>query len=296
MKNLKVYPHNSIDVHLNAINRKNASYSKITLFSIENNVRTDYAEYDLCFQQNNIENIPKNHFYIPFFSDLQSLYDYQSKTIIEVRGHIEKLQLRTIRNTCQNCTINSANTLDHILPKGEFPQFIVNPKNLFPCCSQCNSYKNKNLESNGIKLFLNLYLDNLPDEQYLFVNFDFDENNEIDFEYFLDNKYEINVKTYKLIESHFNKLHLLERMRLKANEDYSEIENSILSGLNNLSIDLIVDEIRKNIINDQKAYGFNHWKCVLKLALIDDKRYREYIEDLFTKLSLTKTDGEKKIY
>ena len=278
MKNLKVYPHNSIDVHLNAINRKNICDSKITLLSIADNVRIDYAEYDLRFQQNNIENIRKNHFYTPFKVELQSLYDYQSKTITEVRGHIEKLQIRTIRYTCQNCTINSANTLDHILPQGEFPEFVVNPKNLFPCCSQCNSYKNKNIEHDGIKLFLNLYLDDLPDEQYLFVKFNFDENNEIDFEYFLDNKFEINTITYALIESHFEKLHLLDRMRLKANEDYSEIENLILSRLNNLSLDLIFDEFRKNIINDKKAYGFNHWKCVLKLALIDDIRYKKYIK------------------
>ncbi|PKQ69039.1 hypothetical protein BZG01_01670 [Labilibaculum manganireducens] len=283
MKNLKSYPHNSIDVHLNAVKRKNASDSKENLIHIENNVRKDYLDYDVHFSENDIENIPKRQFYIPFKLDLQSLYNFQSKTIIDVRGHIEKLQERTIRYTCQNCTINSANTLDHVLPQGEFPEFIVNPKNLFPCCSQCNSYKNKYLESNGIKLFLNLYLDNLPNEQYLFVKFEFDDNNEIDFEYFLFNKYEINVDTFALIKSHFEKLYLLERMRLKANEDYSEIENLILCGLNKLSIDFIFDEIKQNIINDQKAYGFNHWKCVLKLALINDDRFKKYIQEKRTK-------------
>ncbi|MDD2797933.1 MAG: hypothetical protein PHV20_05010 [Bacteroidales bacterium] len=279
MKNLIVYPHNSLDVHLAAVGRKKTSDSKRKLISIENNVRTDYSEYDLHFYDNKLEYLQKKPFYQIFKSDLQSLYDYQNKTITEVKGHIEKLQVRTIRNTCQNCTINSANTLDHILPQGDFPEYIVNPKNLFPCCSQCNSYKNKYLEANGVKLFLNLYLDNLPEEQYLFVHFDFDENDEIDFNYRLENYYGIDDKIFALIESHYEKLHLLERMRLRANEVYSEIENSILSGLNKLSLEMIFEEIKENISNDQKAYGFNHWKCVLKLALINDMKYSEYIEE-----------------
>jgi len=279
MKNLVSYPHNSIDVHLTAVGRKKSSDSKRKLISIESNVRTDYTEYDLHFHENKLENIPVKPFYQSFKSDLQSLYDYQNSTIKEVKGHIEKLQVRTIQNTCQNCTINSANTLDHILPQGDFPEYIVNPKNLFPCCSQCNSYKNKYLENNGIKLFLNLYLDSLPEKQYLFVRFDFDENDEIDFNYRLENYFGIDDKIFALIESHYEKLHLLERMRLRANEVYSEIENSILSGLNKLSLETIFEEIKENISNDQKAYGFNHWKCVLKLALINDLRYSEYIEE-----------------
>lgn len=279
MKNLVSYPHNSIDVHLTAVERKKSSDSKRKLISIESNIRTDYTEYDLHFHENKLENIPVKPFYQSFKSDLQSLYDYQNSTIKEVKGHIEKLQVRTIRNTCQNCTINSANTLDHILPQGEFPEYIVNPKNLFPCCSQCNSYRNKHLEKDGLKLFLNLYLDNLPKEQYLFVNFEFDENDEIDFNYKLENKFKIETKTFSLIASHYDKLHLLERMRLRANEVYSEIENSILSGLNKLSTEMIFEEIKENISNDQRAYGFNHWKCVLKLALISDMKYKKYIEE-----------------
>lgn len=233
----------------------------------------------MYFTENKLEEIQRNPFYQPFKSDLHSLYDYQNRTITEVKGHIEKSQVRTIRNTCQNCTINSANTLDHILPQGDYPEFIVNPKNLFPCCSQCNSYKNRYLLNDGVKQFLNLYLDNLPEDQYLFVNLDFDENNEIDFVYELENKNEIEANTFALIQSHYNKLHLLERMRLSANEVYSEIENLILVGLDRLNIDIIFEDIKENISNDQKAYGFNHWKCVLKLALINDIKFREYIEE-----------------
>jgi 5-methylcytosine-specific restriction endonuclease McrA len=277
MKNLIAYPHNSIDVHLTAVARKKSSAVKRRLISIENNIRTVYAEYDLHFHGNRLEEIQSKPFYQPFKSELQSLYDYQNATIKEVKGHIGNLQVRTIRNTCQNCTINSANTLDHILAQGEFPEYIVNPKNLFPCCSQCNSYKNKYLENDGVKQFLNLYLDNLPIEQYLFVYFDFDENDELNFIYKLDNTFEIDAKIFSLIESHFDKLHLLERMRLSANEIYSEIENSILSGLNKLTIEMIFEEIKENISKDQIAYGFNHWKCVLKLALINDLRYKKYI-------------------
>lgn len=279
MKNLYVYPNNTIEVHQTAVNRKNTGDSKTRLNSIENNVRADYVVYDQHFLENSIEHISNNNFYSPFKADLESLYNYQSATIRELRGIIELKQIRTIRTTCQNCTINSANTLDHILPQSNFPEFIVNPKNLFPCCSECNSYKNQYIEKDGIKLFLNLYLDILPDIQYLFVDFVFDENNEIDFRFFLENRYGIEQNSFNLIESHFLKLHLTERMRKKANAEYTEIENSILNKLDSLTLVEIFDEFNKNIIDDQRAYGFNHWKCILKLSISKDERYKIYIEE-----------------
>ncbi|TPJ42888.1 HNH endonuclease signature motif containing protein [Mesorhizobium sp. B2-7-1] len=33
-------------------------------------------------------------------------------------------------------------TLDHYLPKANFPAYSVNPSNLVPCCRDCNSGKN----------------------------------------------------------------------------------------------------------------------------------------------------------
>lgn len=71
-------------------------------------------------------------------------------------------------DTCQYCTLNSVNTLDHIIPKENYPEYAVHPKNLFPACSQCNSKKsNKWLDNNNNFEFINLYSHDLPNLQYL---------------------------------------------------------------------------------------------------------------------------------
>ncbi|WP_220491502.1 MULTISPECIES: hypothetical protein [unclassified Pseudoalteromonas] len=60
--------------------------------------------------------------------------------------------------------------MDHVLGQTEFPEYSVHPKNLFPCCSDCNRKKSdKFVDDKGSQLFLNLFIDDLPKSHYLKV-------------------------------------------------------------------------------------------------------------------------------
>ena len=50
-------------------------------------------------------------------------------------------------------------TLDHYLPKANFPAFSVHPGNLVPCCRDCNSGKNASFGAHSHEQALHPYLD-----------------------------------------------------------------------------------------------------------------------------------------
>lgn len=276
MKNLKPYKDDCFDIHKRAVNKKQAGDLKERLTKLNPNVEAEYKIFLERFTANQLGQIKPNTELGLSKADLLTLYSYQSSVIISVRENIRKLQIKTIITTCQNCTIDTANTLDHLLPKTSYPEFVVNPKNLFPCCSTCNSYKLDSTESKAGQKFLNLYLDDLPKEQYLFVNVFLDTNNDLDFRFHLKNiDSKIEVTIFSIIESHYEKLHLFDRMKLKSIEYVSELESRILAFRHRLSIDEIVIHLTTAVNDEKEAYGHNHWKCILELALLNSPAFMD---------------------
>lgn len=280
MKNLLPYRGDCFKVHQKAVDRKHQGELKERLLKLNPIVEAEFKVFLDKFKDNNLISLVPNASLSLSKEDLLSLYNYQSSVIIAVRESIRKLQIRTIISTCQNCTIDSANTLDHILPQSNFPEFVVNPKNLFPCCSTCNSYKLDAMKSANRQIFLNLYLDDLPQQQYLFVDVSKDEDEELDFRFYLQNiGNSIDSNLFSVIESHFAKLHLFERMKLKSIEYVSELENKIHIFRHQLKLEEIVNNLINATNDDRKAYGDNHWKCILELSLLNSPIFISKIED-----------------
>lgn len=279
MKNLIPYNGDYFEVHKKAVESKNESDLKERLKKLYPVIETDFAKYSKEFENNNLSSIRVNSILIHSRDDLFSLYEYKSKVIRELRKGIRKLQIKTIISTCQNCTLNSINTLDHILPKSKFPEFVVNPINLFPCCSSCNSYKNSESDNGIGQRFLNLYLDRLPEEQYLFLDVFKDSKDELDFNFRLENVGgKISSSLFSIINSHYEKLRLFDGFKLKSIEYLSELRSKISSFKTELPIETIVRVLEDSIKKDKLAYGFNHWKCILELSLIKSEIFLETVE------------------
>jgi hypothetical protein len=272
MKNLKPYQDNCFEIHKEAVNKKQKSDLKNRLIQLNPEIEVEYKKFLEKFSSNKLESLFPNKSLAASKDDLLTLYRYQSSVIISVREKIRKLQIRTIVSTCQNCTIDSVNTLDHLLPKSNFPEFIVNPKNLFPCCTTCNDYKLDSFNKGNIQKFLNLYLDDLPNQQYLFVEVFLDNNHELDFRYYIDNiENKIEPELFAVIKSHYSNLHLFERMKLKSIEYISELENRIITFKKRLSHEVVLSDLIKAANDDKEAYGYNHWKCILEISLLNSE-------------------------
>lgn len=278
MKNLNTHTDPAIDFFDNVLAAKNRTDKDPTyntrISLLRPNIEATYTLYDVAFATNNLVTMAAHGYIAPPKDDLLKMYSYKNKPFQKLKTAITTTAKNRIINTCQNCTINEINSFDHLLPKDEFPEFAVNPKNLFPSCTQCNGYKSTIWRYNGATLFLNLYLDILPIEQYLFV--DVTVTDTIDAIFIVENRSNINPQTFALISSHYERLHLTDRFRLNRDDVVSELINTIKE----MTLMLTEQQIREVLINksnrDRQNLGSNYWKSILAIELINSHAFFEF--------------------
>ncbi len=269
MKKLVHFPDNCMDFFRDAVERKQDGPLKSRLKSLEASINLEYDNYEAEFRTKTIEKLKPNAFFDLYKDDLLSLYSYQSYIIRQLRTRLSGLQAATIRNTCQNCTLIPIQSMDHILPKELYPEFCINPLNLFPSCQTCNAHKSKSLTKGGKRLFLNLFLDELPEEQYLFADVRHGKDG-IDFKFHLKFSKNIDKSLATLIASHYALLHLPERMRLSSGSYFAEFRNTLAAARKRLTNREVVQMVVEKTADDKFCYGTNYWKSVLEEALVND--------------------------
>lgn len=266
MKNLEPYSENSFDFHKSVVdakyNRKDDPSFKERLKDLDPILEPLFQTYLDKVNQNSLNTLISAEIEGKSKDDLLSLYKYDSRLLISLRNSLTTVNNRKF-NTCQLCTIEPIGSFDHIVPKEQFPEFVVNPINLFPSCLSCNGKKSSRWIRNGERLFLNLYFDILPDVKYLqvtFPNFPLPK-----FSIFEDN---LTPKLYQLINSHYTELDLFTRFKENSNE---EIDNLVSHGkllIPQIGIKEFISIIQDNVNDLIPIYGKNYWKSALKLSLV----------------------------
>lgn len=276
MRNLQHYTDDAFEFHKKVLKSKHKTEKDPTYKKrVENmgdTIGSLFSVYDENFGQNTLENIDIYGHTEVEKDDLLKLYSYKNSVIKSLKVKITTTDANRIINTCPNCTISEINSFDHYLPKGKFPEFIVNPKNLFPSCSICNGYKNEVWIDTGKRLFLNLYLDLLPDEQYLFPRLTIDED-VVTATFHLQNNGNISNNLFEIIETHYSRLHLLERFSANIHEVITSLENTITSFMDKLPLNEIKNSILEKSTLDKMAFGYNYWKSILEIELVNNAEY-----------------------
>lgn len=266
MLKIKSYEEDSFPFYEEIVNSKRKTKNKPglkqELKAISNTQASYFENYDEAFSSNTLATIESATYDDSDKANLMALYSYRNKKIQMLKNLLTKHPLYTenILNTCQNCTINEADTMDHILGQTEFPEFAVHPKNLFPCCSVCNKKKSdRYVDPDGSRLFLNLFLDDLPQTQYLHV--DFGDNWLPLFR--LEQPDNVPDNIFHLIEKHYEQLDLLTRFSDNSNEIISSLKATIkvFGGVG------IKDKIEELCLELEPVLGYNHRQIVLTRAL-----------------------------
>jgi hypothetical protein len=276
MKNLNVFNGNTNDFLDDIVNSKKNTQDDPTykqrLSVLTPNIKLCYNSYNTAHNTNNHVSLIAHGYINQDKNDLLKLYNPKAKKLVKFKNDATTILDNRISAVCQYCTINSANTLDHIVPKSEFSEFVVNPKNLLPACSECNGYKLDRFKSNNDRLFLNLYTDVLPETQYLFVDIQI-TNGVVEADYRLSNSNNINVQLFSIIESHYEKLHLFRRFKSKTNTIISEMTNAVTSAVGVISREAFIQITLDKINKDKLIHGNNHYKLILEEALLNNNPY-----------------------
>ncbi len=277
MRNLNPYGGDDFRFHRDIIDSKRNSGAdpdyKTRVSGHNTNVETKFDEYRAAFGTNTLQTLNAHPFSDDNRADILRLYSFKSKLIQQLKVDITTTESQRIISTCQNCTISEVNSFDHYIPKEEFCEYVVNPKNLFPSCTRCNSYKNNIwIDGDNNFLFLNLYLDELPEEQYLFVDIEI-EDEVIMATFILDNPNNIDSDLYDLIVSHYTRLHLFRRFTENIDSVIVPIENRIRSYAGRLPVHEIAELVIETSQQNKLFFGHNYWKSILEIALVSNDDY-----------------------
>lgn len=263
MLKIKSCEENSFEFYKKVVSSKQSAELKEKLKPIEESQLALFGGYDESFQKSELELVERFGYETPHDTCLRALYSYRSKQVQTLKS---KLTVHpnfpnSMMNTCQNCTINEVDTMDHMLGQSAFPEYSVHPKNLFPCCTYCNRKKSDNyVDEHGKRRFLNLFLDELPSSQYLHVEFG---QNWLP-RFYLEQPEDVDDNTYSLIESHYSELDLLNRFRDSSHQIISTFRMIIRSYGHVDNLHMI---LRTQIEGLEPLLGANHREIVLKRAL-----------------------------
>jgi hypothetical protein len=263
MINLNPSAQEPIDFFDLVVSRKEDIDLKIRLDLLRSTILELFDEYKLAFDANNLESLLKEDYLNREKEDLLSLYKYSMVAFRNLKNEVTTINTRRFTD-CQNCTIDSVGSFDHILHKNNFSEFSINPLNLFPSCTKCNSKKGTRfLDDNGIRMFLNLYLDTLPNEQFLFANLD--EN--LSPTFYLDGS-NIDPDLFSIISNHYVELDLLDRFK---DSSFEVVDRLVISGKTDIRDGVALNDLLRRIRDTEErfrqTYGYNYWKSILNLSL-----------------------------
>jgi hypothetical protein len=83
------------------------------------------------------------------------------------RDIYDKIKMLPENDTCPFCGHRDVSTLDHVLPKADYPAFAVTPVNLVGSCGDCNKLKLAAVPSCASDALLHPYFDAASDRQWL---------------------------------------------------------------------------------------------------------------------------------
>lgn len=243
-------------------NTKRANTRNI-LDNIRADVNTRYENYLNHFQQ--IHTIGDFGHTDDQKNALLKCYSGKTKARSSLILRITKAQSDELQYICAYCLYHTVSTIDHYVPKEEYPVFSVMPRNLLPCCSRCNAIKNEFWrEATHERLFLHLYNDMIPNLDFLRGTLSFQNGLPV-IEYQLHQPVELQNDLFAIIENHFDRLDLLKLYKEGIGIVIGETKKSVAAARAvspNLSIGKIINVISTISDRNKVVYGNNYWQSI----------------------------------
>lgn len=272
-------PKSSFQLYQEAVNRANDS-KKNHLNGIQSTVKDCYNEYESEFSKSGIHTLTQHGISEPSSTMLRSLYSSQSALIKRLRRFFNtELPNRLYRNTCPYCTGSGTSTIEHILPKEDYPEYAINTLNLIPCCGICNPSKGQKVKDDaGMPQFINFYYHDIESQEFLIADISFDDNGKPLFTFHLNLQHFSDSVLRAAIENHYENLHLLERYKIMADAKYAECEATIIP------LGIRSGDIRKYVADYSQyvegTFGKNHFYSAMLKAMVTSSEYQSYLSSL----------------
>lgn len=199
---------------------------------------------------------------------MRHAFTVETAPMTELRGQLLK---RISVARCPFCGISESSTLDHYLPKEQYPEFSVLPKNLVPSCAVCNTRKRDRIldEGTNVRMFLHPCYDAVPDIAFLSVRARM-EADALILSYRLVRPAGMALQTFQHLRSHFDQLDLADRYRRMGLEhlggQYPALRRAYGAGEN---AERVAAKLIEGAVDFEEVSGPNYWLAKLYRALAD---------------------------
>nr|WP_145164550.1 HNH endonuclease [Paenibacillus terrae] len=280
MKNLVPYEDNCLSVYESIARAK--SNPRKELLTSPSTMEFVTSQYDKLSR--NLHNLSQMNMFRTDFSQkaeirkaLLHCYEVPTTPLNSLKIAIENLQSSEYGAKCQYCGVNIPNTFDHYLPKSVFPEFSTHPHNLLPCCAQCNQEKGDSwIDDEGIRFYINLYFDHVPEVQYLqaLLKYNIQSEDKVPkVEFQLINRGGIDGELFSTISHHFERLDLLNKYENLSNGVISTVRRQLVKKHPRIGESGLKRDLAEEAESLRDIFGKNNWQACLIDALAKSERF-----------------------
>ena len=197
---------------------------------------------------------------------MRHAFTVETEPMTTLRGNLLK---RISVARCPFCGISESSTLDHYLPKEQYPEFSVFPKNLVPSCAVCNTRKRDGILQKGtnVRMFLHPCYDAIPVVTFLAVRARM-EADALILSYRVVRPAGMELRTFQHLRSHFHELDLADRYRRMGLDhlggQYPALRRAYGPGEDGKRV---ADKLIEEAEDFEEASGPNYWLAKLYRAL-----------------------------
>ncbi|WP_214228003.1 HNH endonuclease [Pedobacter sp. B4-66] len=202
-------------------------------------------------------------------SHLIGCYKNETASSSFVKGNIFAIQPDVLKVLCPYCMLDRPRTLDHYIPKDEFPEYAMFVRNLIPCCYDCNNKKDELWRNGTLRQFIHYYNDNILNHQFLYSELIFNGSGSIPrIRHFLRKPVAMARRDFQVASSHFENLGLLAAYDDSLNNRLStEIQLILTYVIAGLSDQVITDLLGSQFLNRSRTYGVNYFEAIIYQTL-----------------------------
>lgn len=199
--------------------------------------------------------------------NLVKYYEYRLLERENGRKFYDKLILSSPHNICPYCTIKLVKTIDHFLPKSEYPTLSVIPTNLVPCCRDCNTEKKISYPTERDSQTFHPYFDNVDNEPWIVA--ELMKTEPLSFQYRVERLPHWNDNKYNRSMNHFNAYNINELFSNEANRELRARQLQLKGLLNRNKTELVqhLDETYQSCFN---GAGILDWQTIMYKCLLSD--------------------------
>jgi 5-methylcytosine-specific restriction endonuclease McrA len=257
----------ALDVFQTCIDNIQNQALRTRLASIEGDIVTAAEEFDNAAKQAMLHTVPIQTTIRDVVSkdEMSDVYELKmAKKNAPGRPFYDKLMAVPIYGRCPLCGQRMVSTLDHHLPKAQYPALTVLPTNLVPACGDCNKSKGAIHPATANKQTIHPYYDDVECQSWLRAQII--ESSPPALRFYVEIPLDWDPVTGERVKHHFN---LLDLGKLYGSHAAEEILN-IRNALSNLFARAGCDGVRQHLEVQAAscvARRLNSWQSAMYAAL-----------------------------